>query len=62
MANTIYVVGINHIGNASFFNNTRIKFAVKLVGTTTCHSISYSILFHLTALLPLSIHKQHIPT
>jgi len=28
------------------------------VGTPTCHSISYSIPFHLTALLPLSIHQS----
>jgi len=33
------------------------------VGTPTCHSISYSIPFHLTALLPLSINQStHRPS
>ena len=31
------------------------------VGTPTCHSISYSIPFHLTALLPLSVHQSAQP-
>jgi len=30
---------------------------VRCVGTPTYHSISYSIPFHLTALLPLSVHQ-----
>ena len=43
--------------------NLRHKFHFYYVGTPTCHFISYSIPFRLTALLPLSVHQStHRPS